>query len=328
MTAKMTQREILHYIHTVTELSGKWKDLPRNYMEYYMEAIYINPDLLGRRHFFEQNEHGMPTVPIATWIDGTKLFCTVTLTNTFFPQDWEDTSKPEGFEGTTWPPTCLAHLTGSPQLEEMCIGCGEAGPECDCDRDSWTTYFRQVWLRHLLLRRVQDRGIGVFVQDPLLKGCKVAELTGKIEPKKETDSEAENNYLCSIAIGSIASNTTTAWINTTYSSSVARFINHSCSPNCQFIEGRCGKNYRLVYVITLRNIDIGEELTLDYGSEWFVGPNEHCLCGESNCRNPPKVTDEDAEMLDMDADIAQTEHREPNWRGFTEYLLEQEIVNE
>jgi len=47
-------------------------------------------------------------------------------------------------------------------------------------------------------------------------------------------------------------------------SNKARYINHSCAPNCE-IDIR---NKR-VYVFAKRNIKTGEELTYDYDTEYF-----------------------------------------------------------
>lgn len=44
----------------------------------------------------------------------------------------------------------------------------------------------------------------------------------------------------------------------------ARFINHSCKPNCE-IDIKKGR----VYIFALRSIKEGEELTFDYGYEYF-----------------------------------------------------------
>ena len=55
----------------------------------------------------------------------------------------------------------------------------------------------------------------------------------------------------------------------------ARFINHSCTPNCE-VEI---KDHR-IYIFARKNIKAGEELNYDYDSEYFdmhIKPNG-CLC--------------------------------------------------
>jgi SET domain-containing protein len=59
---------------------------------------------------------------------------------------------------------------------------------------------------------------------------------------------------------------------------VARWINHSCAPNCtvEIIRGR-------IWIIALREIAAGEELSYDYGfplREWRDHP---CRCGSEDC---------------------------------------------
>lgn len=60
--------------------------------------------------------------------------------------------------------------------------------------------------------------------------------------------------------------------------SVAKFINHSCAPNCR-PEVRRGR----IWIIARRDIAAGEELTYDYGfpfAEWRLHP---CRCGAPRC---------------------------------------------
>lgn len=59
-------------------------------------------------------------------------------------------------------------------------------------------------------------------------------------------------------------------------SSRARYINHSCEPNCA-VSGRS--------IVTLRRITRGEELTFDYSSDVdWPGFRMACKCGSSECR--------------------------------------------
>jgi uncharacterized protein len=59
---------------------------------------------------------------------------------------------------------------------------------------------------------------------------------------------------------------------------VAAFVNHSCQPNCETDQIR-GK----MWVIALRDIEAGEELTYDYNL--YDGEDDApCLCGSERCR--------------------------------------------
>ena len=65
----------------------------------------------------------------------------------------------------------------------------------------------------------------------------------------------------------------------------ARWINHSCDPNCETVQ-----EGRRVFIEALRTIRPGEELTYDY-LIMLDGPHDRaarkkwiCLCGAKNCR--------------------------------------------
>ena len=72
----------------------------------------------------------------------------------------------------------------------------------------------------------------------------------------------------------------------------ARFINHSCEPNCEpwLVEGRRGPASDRVVIQARRRIRAGEELSYDYGitTEGPVTAAERrmwkCRCGASTCR--------------------------------------------
>ena len=58
----------------------------------------------------------------------------------------------------------------------------------------------------------------------------------------------------------------------------ARFLNHSCDPNCwiDIIKKR-------IWIIALRDIEEGEELTYDYGFDVEHWEDHPCRCGSDNC---------------------------------------------
>ncbi len=58
----------------------------------------------------------------------------------------------------------------------------------------------------------------------------------------------------------------------------ARFINHSCAPNCesQIVRGR-------VWIVALRDIKPGEELTYDYCYDYDHHEDHPCRCGARDC---------------------------------------------
>lgn len=67
--------------------------------------------------------------------------------------------------------------------------------------------------------------------------------------------------------------------------SIARFVNHSCSPNCRMIKWIVSGQPRMALFAGDRPIQTGEELTYDYNFDPFSAKNvQKCLCGAPNCR--------------------------------------------
>ncbi len=106
----------------------------------------------------------------------------------------------------------------------------------------------------LAVRRSRT-GKGLFAEEPIPKGACIIEYTGKLVTK-EQEERMSGKYLFSVG-----RNLT---IDGNIPSNRARYINHSCAPNCE-ADGPRGK----VFILSLRRIKAGEELTYDYGKEYF-----------------------------------------------------------
>lgn len=67
--------------------------------------------------------------------------------------------------------------------------------------------------------------------------------------------------------------------------SIARFINHSCAPNCRMIKWTVSGKPRMALFAGDEGIMTGEELTYDYNFDPFSAKNvQECRCGAENCR--------------------------------------------
>ncbi len=58
----------------------------------------------------------------------------------------------------------------------------------------------------------------------------------------------------------------------------ARFLNHSCEPNCEarFIDGR-------IWLVAIRDVRAREELTFNYGYDLEDYREHPCRCGAASC---------------------------------------------
>ena len=98
-------------------------------------------------------------------------------------------------------------------------------------------------------------GLGLFALEPIKKGKCIIEYTGRRVTKKE-EYESNSRYLFEISKKKT--------IDGRSKSNEARYINHSCVPNCE-IEIRKER----VYVFSKKNIKAGEELNYDYDTDYF-----------------------------------------------------------
>ncbi|KAL1837439.1 hypothetical protein VTJ49DRAFT_3776 [Mycothermus thermophilus] len=131
--------------------------------------------------------------------------------------------------------------------------------------------------------KTEDRGYGVRANRCFDSNQIIMEYTGEIitveECERRMNEEYKDNecyYLMSFDQNMIIDATT---------GSIARFVNHSCAPNCRMIKWIVGGQPRMALFAGDRPIMTGEELTYDYNFDPFSAKNvQKCLCGSSNCR--------------------------------------------
>lgn len=72
-------------------------------------------------------------------------------------------------------------------------------------------------------------------------------------------------------------------IDPTFKGNLARFINHSCDPNCLtqkwYVLGE-----QCIGIFTLRDVNENEELTFNYNFDIYKTTFQKCLCGSINCK--------------------------------------------
>lgn len=125
-------------------------------------------------------------------------------------------------------------------------------------------------------------------------GERIRQEIADLREIRYTESGIGSSYLFRIDEGTV--------VDATKKGGIARFINHSCSPNCTAKIIRVGGTKRIV-IYALRDIEKGkrsvtilfayptnenldEELTYDYKFEREIGSDDRipCLCGSVNCK--------------------------------------------
>lgn len=134
------------------------------------------------------------------------------------------------------------------------------------------------------VRRSPIHGTGVFATRTIRKGTRLVEYVGERVSHAEADRRYEDkdendNHTFLFTVDS------RTVIDAGVGGNEARWINHSCDPNCETVI-----ESRRVYIEAARDIAPGEELAYDYMISREPGdpPNIEeifaCRCGASNCR--------------------------------------------
>ena len=134
------------------------------------------------------------------------------------------------------------------------------------------------------IRRSRIQGLGAFATETIPKGTRLIEYAGERLTPKEADARypddergRHHTYLFAIDDDVV--------VDAAVNGNDARFINHSCDPNCDAVidDGR-------IWIETIRDVEPGEELAYDYA---YILEERHspaakrrfpCNCGSPKCR--------------------------------------------
>ncbi|HLM53004.1 MAG TPA: SET domain-containing protein-lysine N-methyltransferase, partial [Pseudoxanthomonas sp.] len=144
--------------------------------------------------------------------------------------------------------------------------------------------------RKIATRKSAIHGNGVFAVKPLKKGERLIEYKGKLRTHAQADRGATG--------GADSGHTFLFTLNDkyvldgNYGGNAARWMNHSCDPNCEAVleeyEGRDRRKDR-IFIEAIRDIEPGEELAYNYG---ITLEERHtprlkkiwaCRCGSPRC---------------------------------------------
>jgi uncharacterized protein len=143
------------------------------------------------------------------------------------------------------------------------------------------------------VRRSKIQGRGVFATRAIACGERIVEYTGLLITNEEAETQCDDEEMRrhhTFLFGVDDRYT----VDGSRGGSEARFINHSCAPNCESeVEGL------RVFIDALRDIEAGEEVTYDY---WYTTDEDYtladlrriypCRCQAVTCRGtlarPPR----------------------------------------
>ncbi|MFB3813477.1 MAG: SET domain-containing protein [Terriglobales bacterium] len=124
----------------------------------------------------------------------------------------------------------------------------------------------------LIIRSSEIHAAGCYTTTPIRRGTRILEYAGPRIPKDKADelyAGKPHTYLFGLEEGGLVID----------GHGMAMFVNHSCDPNCETEEDDQGR----VWIVALRDIAPGEELTYDYRLYDGEG-DEPCFCRSRHCR--------------------------------------------
>lgn len=128
-----------------------------------------------------------------------------------------------------------------------------------------------------------DKGFGLKTSEFIPQGAFIIQYIGEIFTIKSEEGYKRFHRYSKSVCSYLMKLTSKEVIDATYKGNLARFINHSCAPNCITqkwnVLGEIG-----VGIFALRDIEAGEELTFDYQFDVYKTPLSKCLCGAVTCK--------------------------------------------
>lgn len=137
--------------------------------------------------------------------------------------------------------------------------------------------------KYFEVRHSRIHGYGGFATRKIRKGTRIVEYQGERISNKEADLRYGDSDPHDIILLFVVDKRTI--IDAGVNGNDARFINHSCEPNCEAVDDK-GR----IYLEATRTIQPGEELVYDYnltreaGDDGKEDADYACRCGTPSCR--------------------------------------------
>eukprot|EP00879_Flechtneria_rotunda_P026980 GHRR01028833.1.p1 GENE.GHRR01028833.1~~GHRR01028833.1.p1 ORF type:complete len:236 (+),score=47.16 GHRR01028833.1:173-880(+) len=139
-------------------------------------------------------------------------------------------------------------------------------------------------LPRVRLEHMGIKGWGVVAAQDISPGTLVEEYLGEVVPKAKGERRLAAYAAVGLAHTYIMELTGSEVIDATLKGGIARFINHSCEPNCETQKWQVGCEHSIA-IIAIQQIPAGTEITYDYNYEAHPLPHARtrCYCGAASC---------------------------------------------
>ena len=136
---------------------------------------------------------------------------------------------------------------------------------------------------HIKVRDSEVHGSGLFAARDIPEDTYIIEYIGERIDKEESQRRGNALYEESEKTGCAAVYIFTlndeVDLDGSHPDNKARLINHSCDPNCE--AQQCEEDR--LWIVSLRDLKKGEELSFNYGFDLETYEDHPCRCGSKNC---------------------------------------------
>ncbi|XUW93499.1 SET domain-containing protein (plasmid) [Burkholderia sp. M6-3] len=138
-------------------------------------------------------------------------------------------------------------------------------------------------MRRVTVRKSSVHGRGVFALCAISAGQRILEYRGEVTSWRRASARFRRSgipghtFIFGLADGRV--------IDGSIGGNSARWLNHSCQPNCEAVEDERGR----VFIETLRDVMPGDELCIAYGLTIYeaitpeILADYSCRCGAKRC---------------------------------------------
>ena len=187
----------------------------------------------------------------------------------------------------------------------------ECNSACECDPDLCCSRPVKKFERNIavkvMVKKTKERGFGLFANEKIYKGQYIGPYQGEMSILRETEaSTRDDTYIFLSCEDLINEKGEMVVIDSRKRGNASRFINHSCEQNIivyYILHPRA--KYPIIGLFAMQDIEIGEELFLDYTDKYWEIKNKKgmfCCCDSPGCyysremyekRKPIKKTQEE-----------------------------------
>jgi len=204
---------------------------------------------------------------------------------------------------------------------------------CVCNTECQNQRFQRRDYADISIFKTDKKGYGVRANSDIPNGRFVYEYVGEVIDEPRFRQRNTKYPAMGIKHFYFMSLEKDQFIDATIKGGLARFVNHSCNPNCETEKWVVGNKYRMG-IFAKRDVKAGEELVFDYNVDRYGAEKQPCYCGEPIClgyiggktqtNSAPKLSGNLIEALGIDDDELPTKKsrrvRKPSEDEDEEYL--------